>query len=409
MEEFLTKLRKSGPSSSGASGNQQSTQSPVYSQILPPTTTPTIQTSALNYVENRFRELGIPLTLTLDEMAETKDFPDDKLRGQKAIRLIPLEDSQVCRLGKELFQLINSISQYHLGSIFILAFQLKTPGDGRTERMFPAFDELEIPEDVDYFSLDRSGMLYDGYATTIHESGEIYENAMAYSFLACSILKFFVRSAENYSNSLRHIQSGFRKFYARDFPLGAINIRRDTISKIHDQFSNSVLLKNTLYRFLYNANHRGMVCDVQSFIYDTHLTYTGMHVVPIAFKLCEAFQCSSVQFLALIYTKIFEPQIRALETAFSLLGSKEESYRRQMWKYARIFDHTFLLPLQTKRCPKFAFILACILKNESPAANSRILEIKQFEEIPQSERERLENKSRLQMTAFKDYLQTIKN
>ncbi|XP_014507893.1 uncharacterized protein LOC106767500 [Vigna radiata var. radiata] len=414
MDEVMRKLRNSGPSSSGGSRQQETTQAPIYSAVLPPTTT-TTPTSAPNKWDNVFRHLK-PVTVQLPEEYEclktftfegvtgTDDFPDDKLRGRKAIRLIPLEDNEVCRLGKELFQRINySISQYHLGVIFLLAFQLKTAGDGKTERMFPAFDELGIPEDIDYFLVDRSGRSDGGYVTTVHESGEIYENAAAYSFLACSILKYFVRSVDNFSNSLQHIQSGFRKFYARDFPLGAINIRRDTISMIHNHFSNSELLKNTLYRFLYNANHRGMVCDIQSFIYDKDLTHTGIHAVPIAFTICVALQCSAYELLAAIYARRFQPQIKALLTAFQLLVEKER-HRRQMWKYARIFDHTFLLPLQTMRYPKFTFILACILKNESPAVYPRILELKQYEEIPQRDRERLETGTRLHMTALKNSL-----
>ncbi|WVZ24111.1 hypothetical protein V8G54_002655 [Vigna mungo] len=142
--------------------------------------------------------------------------------------------------------------------------------------MFPSFDELGIPEDIDCFSLDRSGMLDGGYTTTIHESGEIHENAMAYSFLACSILKYFVLSVDNFSNSLQNIQSGFRKFYARDFPLGAIDMERNTISNIHGQFTDD-LVRNTLNRFLYNANHRGKINEVQSFLYDMYLEHNGIH------------------------------------------------------------------------------------------------------------------------------------
>ncbi|KOM30981.1 hypothetical protein LR48_Vigan01g053600 [Vigna angularis] len=87
-----------------------------------------------------------------------------------------------------------------------------------------------------------------------------------------------------------------------------------------------------------------------------------------------------------IYSELIEPQIDALETAFLLHESKDGRYRRQMWKYANLFDITFLKPIQTKSCSRFVFILACILKNDSPAAISRILEIKQFEKFSQSDR-----------------------
>ncbi|XP_022639329.1 uncharacterized protein LOC111242070 isoform X2 [Vigna radiata var. radiata] len=324
------KMINGAPSSSGESGQQQSSQAPNYSRILPPTTTAT-RTTTPNW-EILFRRLDPDLPENFAYSLKrvffgdtgTNDFPDDKLRGKKAIRLIPLEDNEVCRLGKELFERINySVSQYHLGVIFILAFQLKSPGDGKTERMFPAFDELGIPEDIDYFSLDRSGKLDGGYTTTIHESGEMYENAMAYSFLACSILKYFVRSVDNFSNSLQNIESGFRKFYGRDFPLGAIDMQGNTISNIHCQFIYD-LMRITLYRFLYNANHRGKVNEVQSFLYDMCLEHNGMHVIPIAFKLCEAFQCLPYELLSAIYCEMYEPQIEGLKSAFTLLGSKEE-------------------------------------------------------------------------------------
>ncbi|KAG2410218.1 uncharacterized protein HKW66_Vig0008830 [Vigna angularis] len=244
------------PSSSGGSGQQQSTQAPTYSGIRPPTITAT-QSSTPNG-EILFRQLTPDLPENFSAIMKrtfqgdtgTRDFPDDKLRGKKAIRLIPLEDNQVCRLER---------------------------------REFPAFDELGIPEDIDYFSLDRSGILDDGYATTIHESGEIYENAMAYSFLACSILKYFVRSVDNFSNSLQQIQSGFRKFYGRDFPLVG-----------------------------FCTMHRGKVYDVQSSLYDIYLEHD------------------------VIYSELIEPQIDALETAFLLHESKDGRYRRQMWNPAAI-------------------------------------------------------------------------
>ncbi|XP_027919926.1 uncharacterized protein LOC114178299 [Vigna unguiculata] len=194
------------------------------------------------------------------------------------------------------------------------------------------------------------------------ESGSVYENARAYSYMACSLLKLFTRSVQNYSNSLNHTR-----------------------------FSTSEFFKFTLYRFLYNANTSERVSPVQSFLYDKHLAYTGMHSVPFAFTICETFRCTPFRLLSTVYATRFEQEIEALHCIFDMVDRADDKYKRQMWKYARIFGTSFFSALQTKKCPKFAFILASILKRENPAANSHILEIKQFEEIPVEGRQKIED------------------
>lgn len=130
---------------------------------------------------------------------------------------------------------------------------------------------------------------------------------------------------------------------------------------------------------------------MQSFLYDKHLAYTGMHSVPFAFTICETFRCTPFRLLSTVYATRFEQEIEALHCIFDMVDRADDKYKRQMWKYARIFGTSFFSALQTKKCPKFAFILASILKRENPAANSHILEIKQFEEIPVEGRQKIED------------------
>jgi len=72
-----------------------------------------------------------------------------------------------------------------------------------------------------------------GHVTAIMESGSVYENARAYSYMACSLLKLFTRSVQNYSNSLNHTRASYRKFYGTDFPIHQIVIPAKAAEAIH--------------------------------------------------------------------------------------------------------------------------------------------------------------------------------
>ncbi|KAF5184379.1 hypothetical protein FRX31_026034 [Thalictrum thalictroides] len=66
-----------------------------------------------------------------------------------------------------------------------------------------------------------------------------------------------------------------------------------------------------------------------------------------------------------------------------------KDHKRQMWKYGRIFESEFLATLQTRACPKFMYILGCILKRVNSETAAGILDIKQLEEVSQDDRQKL--------------------
>lgn len=115
-----------------------------------------------------------------------------------------------------------------------------------------------------------------------------------------------------------------------------------------------------------------------------------MHIISIVCRLCVALGCRTSTLLTAIYSPRFERQIKDLATLLRKLGSSDPTYRRHIWKYARILDSNIMSSLQTKACPKLVFILACMLKRLNPETAKDILSIKQLEEVSDEDRERLE-------------------
>lgn len=237
------------------------------------------------------------------------------------------------------------------------------------------------------------------------EKGSADEIARGYAYLAASMLRMFTKPVENYVKSWMHITEGYKKFYSAPMPITGVVPLLGVLKQIHIHFSVSDLMKNTLYRFLYNANRDGEISNVQKDLYDTHLSHMGMHIMPIAYKICVTMGIAPDNLFKVTYTKRFSQQLEGMVAAFKLMASTGNNHKRMMWKYGRIFDDNFLRSIQTRTCPKFCFLLACVLQGVSGSSHSRILEIKQFEEVGPEYRRKLQDGSKLviaELNKFKD-------
>lgn len=64
-----------------------------------------------------------------------------------------------------------------------------------------------------------------------------------------------------------------------------------------------------------------------------------------------------------------------------IISSGGLKYERKMWRYGRIFDDTFMSPLQIRACPSLTYALASALKMESSKPNERILGMVQLADV----------------------------
>jgi len=76
-------------------------------------------------------------------------------------------------------------------------------------------------------------------------------------------------------------------------------------------------------------------------------------------------------------------------------------HRRRMWKYGRIFDHTFFWDIKTSSCQKFVYRFAAALKMEAPETCSGILNIVQLQDVSTEDRERAEIAAKQLLTMIK--------
>lgn len=344
------------------------------------------------------------------EVTSKNDFPDDQMKGIDAISLKIISDEETIGLGRDVFKrMSHGMSQYHVCGIFLLAYQLKRPGMGLTTHFMPKNDDLARAGDVSIEILDKSILENSGSITEPTETGTPSQVAQGYAYLAASLLKMFTRSPENYIKSWSHIRDGYKQFYYTSCPISGITPDISVVRVIHDHFSMSHLCKAALYRFLYNVNRDGEVDNVQKYLYDIHLSHTGMHIVPIVYRLCMAMNCEPKIPIRVINANRFRPQILGLIAAFKLMGNSDEKHKRQMWKYGRVFDSSFLAALQTKICPKLGFLLACCLKRESAESASGILEIRQFSEVSVEDRAKLWAGSEIILQAINHLIDTDPN
>jgi len=74
---------------------------------------------------------------------------------------------------------------------------------------------------------------------------------------------------------------------------------------------------------------------------DMHLANTGLHIVGLFLKLCQALKCETSVLLHILDNNEHKPHINALVKMIGIITSSEENTKRKMWRFGRVFDHTF--------------------------------------------------------------------
>ncbi|KAG6468226.1 uncharacterized protein LOC122034778 [Zingiber officinale] len=343
-------------------------------------------------------------SITADLRPVKYDFPDNALAGQAGITLERYTVEEVAILGRTVIPMISSgFSKRGAAALFPLAYNLKAPRVNSTgEYVFPDVERIitsiaderydEYPEEM----ISRQGPFEPITATV-----DVEEESAVYSYLACSMLRLFTKPVANYIKAWNRITDGYAKFYRKQVGMRLPTPTEASMRGLSNWFAVDPRAKVTLYRILWLGNSAEEYMGFKKFLYDMHLTYTGMHIVDILLQLCEQLNCSPGVVLALINCRETERQVQCLTHLLKILADTGECHKKRMWRYGRIFDETFMADLQTKACPKLVYIMASALQMVAPERHSGILKIAQLADVSD------ENKKKCNIAA-KQMLQSIK-
>ena len=236
-------------------------------------------------------------------------------------------------------------------------------------------------------------------------TSHLAKEAAVYSFIAASMLRLFTKSPRSYVKAWHQIKHGFNWFYGDEIDARLPMPNERAMKTLADWFGIHSQAKGALYRLLYIGNGSSDHEGLKRFLYDIHLSYTGLHIVNIMVQLCEVTGASAEIILKMINER--GNQGRCLAEAVRLLMSTSDVHRRRMWKYGRIFDHTFLWNIRTSSCPNLVYAVGAALKMESPETHSGILNIFQLQDLSTEDREKAEIAAKKLLTKIKSKIPPI--
>ncbi|DAZ90625.1 TPA_asm: nucleocapsid protein [Aconitum virus 1] len=331
-------------------------------------------------IDDRF--IGVP-DVSESMKAVTTEFEDSKFLTEKSLVLEEMKDEEIVILGREVIPMLSfGFSQWGVGAIFRLAFQLRDPTNARVFSVDDA-SGLEDEDGADLSPILMSSSPHPGKLPGITVPAD---EAKAYSYIAASTLRLFTKSEENYVKSWTHTLGGYQRFYGQKFPVPLALPSQEAIKTLSHYFSHEPMFKMTLYRLLYSGGGAARAPGLRNFLYEIHLVNTGIHIVSIFVRLCSILNCTPGLLLTAMNAHEFSRQITTMVSMITLITRSDEDHKRKMWRFGRIFDDTFMSPLQTKACPLLAYTLASALKGESAQSSRDILNIAQFSEISPEKR-----------------------
>lgn len=325
------------------------------------------------------------------------DFPDDSSwLHEPGYKLPRFGTAELAALGRSVIPMLYSgFSEKAIGILFVLAYNLRRPTKGAVEYVFQDHElGLGSLEDMNVFDLSDNLLIRVREPFYVAATTDLDREAMYYSFIAASIFRMFTKPPENYLRAFGHICNMFPKFYGVSCPVRLPIPHIDALKCLRANFSIKPRWKVTLYRILYlsggGEENEEILSEMKKFLYDEHLAYTGLHVVRIFMKLCQALNCSTELLLVIFNAREYERQINAMTKMIGIITSPLEKHKRKMWRYGRLFDDAFMSPLRTRTCPALTYTLASALKKVANESNEGILNIVQLEDVSEEKRRELD-------------------
>ncbi|KAK9082767.1 hypothetical protein Scep_029238 [Stephania cephalantha] len=323
-------------------------------------------------------------SVTTDLRPVKYDFLDKELMGRAGIVLERYDNKFIAELGRSVIPMMSSgFSKMGMAALFVLAYHLKKPGRWSDDYLLPDASQLEEFADNRYEEYSDRVISVCGPIQTItatHKYNAAKE-ASVYAYVAASMLRLFTKSPSNYIRAFNHIVDGYSRFYGEPADVQLPTPAEAAMRTLSDWFSFDSRAKTTLYRILYLSNGDQEGAGLKNFLYDIHLSYTGMHIVDILVRLCEVLNCSPRLVMKIINTGETARQVSCLVRLMDILEDTSKDRERRMWRYGRVFDETFMADIQTKTCPKLVYIMAAALQFEDPKTNMGILDIVQLGDV----------------------------
>ncbi|DAZ90681.1 TPA_asm: nucleocapsid protein [Caladenia virus 1] len=324
----------------------------------------------------------------------TEDWIDNQMEQLDCVFLRRMEDQELFYLGKKTFEEINTgVSLRTVASIMALSYNLKD-----ATNQYVIFD---CYPDVKQLGDNKGPDEFDGTPLRINTTGrhlqilaniadEEYLSKVSRSFcyIAASMLRMFTKSAENYSKVENHLKDKFKNFFSFDLAIDGFFPDTDTAKTIKSCFELHDVFKYTLYAILYGSNKAASKgANMKSFLYDIHLSFTGLHSFMLFSKAMADYNITNVSLAKKMYSKKIETELTAIATMFNkLYAGAEATYGLRMWRYGRIFNSNFMSVLQTKNCVFFTLVLAYLVKNKSPNEYQNVMNIAQLQHASKVEK-----------------------
>nr|DAZ90677.1 TPA_asm: nucleocapsid protein [Brassica virus 1_Nap] len=351
-------------------------------------------------LESRKRAfLAKPIKQTVDQNYYESKTPmpckrewKDKEPGQMAIvNLRRLTQEEINKLGKEVFEDISSeVSDKTVAGLFMLAFNAKDRDGSNIYSDIPAdlIDESKLVEqDIMVKKIKKK---VDG-ADIIKVKEEMIDETQTmrdcYCFLAGTYMRLFTKSADNYVNIENRLIERFEHFYMTNFPFEDFHPNLESAKAIKSILELSTIMTNTFYALLYAGESTEIGKNIKSYLYVTHISFTGLHPLVLFMKCMAAFKLGSGKLAGSIHTNAYEAELR--EICFFIekfVDSEDDEMQFKMWRFARIFDDTFFSTLQTRHCKRLTLALSYLLKLVAPDENQNVLKIAQIVHVSHFER-----------------------
>ncbi|WCJ42513.1 hypothetical protein M5689_023317 [Euphorbia peplus] len=337
-------------------------------------------------IDDLFRNM--PNGLPIDEITDWKDLSPGASRN--VLHLTKLDGRELVRIGIEfLSEIKGKLSQRTIGKMFILAYNLT---DFRNQAVF---DDIHVGLSSPEYRIALEELSDDPFVTitgepettvdlpeelTFDQTTSQLKNAFCY--LAASYLRLYTKSAEYYSRVADQLKEKYIDYFKTPLPLENFHPSLEAINEIKRIFEFHKL-RDTFYNLVYAGEQTNVGNRLKNYLYRTHISYTGLHPLALFMRCRDLYEVDNVCLLNVLEIPTFERQKASLARVFETFYADEAMGSKKMWKYARIFDHKFLVSLQTKNCQLFTAVLAnmILLSDAQEASDQNVLNIAQIKNL----------------------------
>ncbi|DAZ90636.1 TPA_asm: nucleocapsid protein [Apera virus 1] len=317
-----------------------------------------------------------------DTKMSSHDFPDTKMMNDPGIIITNVDDQTIIAYGRRVFGRMGmGFSRRSIAKLFVMAYHLKAPESNYTDQIFEDitfFNDPEVDKTLEDYNDEIGNQEY--HIGDLPGLSNPAKEAAVYSYVSASMLRLFTKSAQNYVKAWSHITSYFEKFYNDVFPITFPIPDETSIKNLTNFLASEQRYKVTLYRLLYvssaNSNHE----DLKLFLYDMHLTHTGMHVVNLSIDLIELIGCETGLYIHILKT-LDQVVAEGLLSFVKLMGEDDPLHTRKLWRFGRLFDKTFFSELQTRKCARTVCVIASGLQLEAPDTHKGVMNIAQMRDV----------------------------